>query len=551
MMHVQKAADRLLAYIDKAFDLNMMNQGTLITPCISLDIQDLLTEVASLIPGGLTLSPSQAFTIFGNELSLAFVFYALGVAAASTSSRLLQAQRVADKIAISVGKSEISQVEQAVISDILAFHGGSFGASTDGSWTATLPVRAQRPSDVHKGVFGFLGVRESKSDENSNLAHSLALVALYLKYPFRCIQTLTSQSLAPENKTQTKQLSLVQRCAVRILAFAEEIEDAMLFMTAKPSRSTVYLQNVVSEVCETLGQAKDKRTQQPLKKEDVSVFNEVAGNLPEISGDQEKIRKSLIHVVENSLKFTAKGHVRIFSKITKAAVAISVQDTGSTKYAEISDFKRMFTPFVRHDAHKFLGLGLGLKIVYEVIRMHAGRIDISVSDGLLLTLWFPREPIDPPFSLDVFDMSVDIPSSRSAPAKPLTDVSSSPPPRPAPVVTAPPPPAVPVSVVAPAAVDPSQSAVRPSPQRVERPTHGAAVQMVELDGLSSHLQVELELKNAQVEQLERQVEKLRSELLRERWHRRDLERKLDRMVGQVEMEKITNPKVSTLSELLM
>jgi predicted RNase H-like nuclease (RuvC/YqgF family) len=86
---------------------------------------------------------------------------------------------------------------------------------------------------------------------------------------------------------------------------------------------------------------------------------------------------------------------------------------------------------------------------------------------------------------------------------------------------------------------------------VERPTHGAAVQMVELDGLSSHLQVELELKNAQVEQLERQVEKLRSELLRERWHRRDLERKLDRMVGQVEMEKITNPKVSTLSELLM
>jgi hypothetical protein len=277
MCHVQKAASRLLEYIDKAFDLTLMTQGSLITPWISVDVHVLLEEVVNLISvNKIELESTSGLILLGNECSLVFVFYVLGFAALSTARPYLKAERRGDKIVITSSKSEISAIDQRVLADIFAFHGGIFG-SCDGLWMGTIAVKGAKVTEMRRGVFGFFPT----SDLTLNLAHSLALVALYLKYPFRCIQNL---SLGETSETQKKQLSVIQRCAGRVVAFAEEVEDAMLFGEQSPVRGTVAVQQIVAEVIETLQGAKHKRTQQPLKKDEVLLLNEVNSNLPDIDG---------------------------------------------------------------------------------------------------------------------------------------------------------------------------------------------------------------------------------------------------------------------------
>ena len=96
----------------------------------------------------------------------------------------------------------------------------------------------------------------------------------------------------------------------------------------------------------------------------------------EIFADNTRLRQVLINLVNNSIKFTEKGSVRICaSRMDSATVLITVKDTGigippNHLEAVFQEFSQVDTSTTR----KVGGTGLGLPISRRLVEMHGGRL---------------------------------------------------------------------------------------------------------------------------------------------------------------------------------
>jgi signal transduction histidine kinase/HAMP domain-containing protein len=120
---------------------------------------------------------------------------------------------------------------------------------------------------------------------------------------------------------------------------------------------------------------------------------EVGDNLPLLFTDSEKLRRVLINLVGNAVKFTQQGEVWLRVKLTNAEqIKIEVQDTGIGMAAD--HFETIFQPFRQVDSgtsREFGGTGLGLAITRSLTEMLGGHIGVhSVpGEGSLFTVTLP------------------------------------------------------------------------------------------------------------------------------------------------------------------
>jgi len=105
--------------------------------------------------------------------------------------------------------------------------------------------------------------------------------------------------------------------------------------------------------------------------------------LGEFTGDERKIKQTLLNLLSNAVKFTPEGgRVGINAKRTDGAVEISVGDTGIGIAPE--DQPKIFEEFrqVGSDyAHKSEGTGLGLTLAKKFVELHGGRIWVESEVG--------------------------------------------------------------------------------------------------------------------------------------------------------------------------
>jgi K+-sensing histidine kinase KdpD len=112
--------------------------------------------------------------------------------------------------------------------------------------------------------------------------------------------------------------------------------------------------------------------------------------------DQKKIRHCLYHVMDNAAKFSAKGSaIQIAVRPVTSGVEITVSDQGIGIAPD--NLEHIYEPFWQADAgdcRSYGGLGLGLYIVYHVVRAHGGsvRCESRLGEGTRLTLQLPVRP---------------------------------------------------------------------------------------------------------------------------------------------------------------
>jgi len=124
--------------------------------------------------------------------------------------------------------------------------------------------------------------------------------------------------------------------------------------------------------------------QRPLaERKGLSIAVEVADNVPaSIWGDELRIKQILLNLVNNALKFTEHGGVRLsLSRIGGTHLRICVADTGPGMSAEVC--ARLFNRFEQADGvlRRHGGSGLGLAICRELTLLMGGTIAVSSTLG--------------------------------------------------------------------------------------------------------------------------------------------------------------------------
>jgi signal transduction histidine kinase len=100
--------------------------------------------------------------------------------------------------------------------------------------------------------------------------------------------------------------------------------------------------------------------------------------LPEIISDQFRVQQVIINLVNNALKFTEQGSVKVEAFKNGKHIVVRVIDTGMG--IEASHIDALFKPFIQIDtgiARKHEGTGLGLSISKKLMTMLGGTISVE------------------------------------------------------------------------------------------------------------------------------------------------------------------------------
>jgi two-component system, sensor histidine kinase len=134
---------------------------------------------------------------------------------------------------------------------------------------------------------------------------------------------------------------------------------------------------------------------------------EVAGadDLPELLvGDPARLRAALENLVDNAVKFTAQGAVRLEARAGRASrgrVKLTFVVTDSGIGLTSAEIKRLFRPFAQANAEiarRYGGAGLGLAVVKMLAKLMGGDLTVTSVPGrgsrFCLTAVLPPAPAD-------------------------------------------------------------------------------------------------------------------------------------------------------------
>ena len=110
-----------------------------------------------------------------------------------------------------------------------------------------------------------------------------------------------------------------------------------------------------------------------------------------ISGDTDSLIRLFVNLLDNALKFTQHGGVKVTVRAAGETVAVDITDTGVGIPA--SDLATIFERFSRGDSSRATpGSGLGLALARQIAEAHGGTLTVTSveGEGSTFTVTLPR-----------------------------------------------------------------------------------------------------------------------------------------------------------------
>jgi PAS domain S-box-containing protein len=201
----------------------------------------------------------------------------------------------------------------------------------------------------------------------------LASMSHELRTPLNSIIGFTGLLLqgivGPLNDEQQKQLGMVQKSARHLLSLINEVLDLSKIEAGQleVAHKRFHVKEAIEKVMQTVGPLADKKS--------LALKAEVAPDVGQITGDRKRLEQILINLVNNAVKFTEKGEVRVDCRIAENRLVIKVTDTGIG--IKPQDMNRIFQAFHQLDsglARRYEGTGLGLHICRKLTQLLEGDI---------------------------------------------------------------------------------------------------------------------------------------------------------------------------------
>lgn len=112
------------------------------------------------------------------------------------------------------------------------------------------------------------------------------------------------------------------------------------------------------------------------------VVSIVGSPFPSVRGNETALEQVFFNILKNALSYSQEGReVQITcAGITDTSILIKVSDTGVG--IPQKDLPHIFEPFYRAEkTGKLSGTGIGLAIVFEIMKLHKGTIEVESSEG--------------------------------------------------------------------------------------------------------------------------------------------------------------------------
>jgi PAS domain S-box-containing protein len=211
--------------------------------------------------------------------------------------------------------------------------------------------------------------------ENSNRlqAEFLSNTSHELKTPLTSIianaEVLEYEMCGPVNAEQRRVLANISRNSQHLLKM---ITSLLAYASQREGGDILRPQEVaIGMLLETVVE-----TVRPLLEEGgLAVDMEVDPELPACSVDPEKIYRVYLNLIENAIKFSPTGVIRVGAQVVDGEMEGSVSDQGIGISPDM--LEAVFQPFRQADAsptRTYGGVGLGLAICRHLVELHGGRI---------------------------------------------------------------------------------------------------------------------------------------------------------------------------------
>ena len=186
------------------------------------------------------------------------------------------------------------------------------------------------------------------------------------------------------NTEQNEYVSMLRECSYSLMAIINDILD---FAKLDTGRMAVNIKDVNIRQCiEVAGDiVMSKNSKQ------IEYYYDISDSVPiYVVSDYDKIKQVLINVLNNALKFTNQGTIKLYVSCKENKLSFTISDTG----CGIDEYNKqyLFQPFRQLEnnitSKLYQGTGLGLVICKELVALLGGEICLQSSDSLGSTFHF-------------------------------------------------------------------------------------------------------------------------------------------------------------------
>jgi len=235
---------------------------------------------------------------------------------------------------------------------------------------------------AEEGIPGLIGffhdvteekrVEAIKRDFVANVSHELRTPLASIK---GYAETLLDGAME-DRETLRNFLSIIDKHANRMTALIEDLLTlSMLESHQMPLKlEAVEIKGLINGVIQGFEKnARDKG---------LKLIGEIQEGLPKVTADKVRLEQVIVNLVDNAIKYTNQGEVRVIARGEDNHLRVDVEDTGIG--IPDKDLPRIFERFYRVDkgrSRDIGGTGLGLAIVKHIIQAHNGKIWVTSAPG--------------------------------------------------------------------------------------------------------------------------------------------------------------------------